>query len=99
MLLRLQRPLSLLTRAMSSSASASVPVRHNFFVYAPDKTEPGTLQRRLSVREKHLVGAKERHETGFIRQCRTHTFGVTYENTHVPISLQLLEVPLQPQTL
>ncbi|PPQ70515.1 hypothetical protein CVT26_013973 [Gymnopilus dilepis] len=48
---------------MSSSSS----VRHRFFVYAPDKTEPGTLERRLSVREKHLVGAKAGHESGFIR--------------------------------
>ena len=53
----------LLSRPMSSSSS----VRHRFFVYAPDKTEPGTLERRLSVREKHLVGAKAGHESGFIR--------------------------------
>ncbi|KAH9485231.1 Protein YciI [Psilocybe cubensis] len=48
---------------MSTSSSAT----HRFFVYAPDKTEPGTLERRLSVREKHLVGAKVSHESGFIR--------------------------------
>jgi hypothetical protein len=49
------------------STAASVPVRNRFFVYAPDKTEPGTLERRLSVREKHLAGAKVGHESGFIR--------------------------------
>ncbi|PPQ93677.1 hypothetical protein CVT25_012736 [Psilocybe cyanescens] len=49
------------------STTASTPVRHRFFVYAPDKTEPGTLERRLSVREKHLVGAKVNHESGLIR--------------------------------
>ncbi|KAF8875800.1 hypothetical protein CPB84DRAFT_1689464 [Gymnopilus junonius] len=49
------------------SSSASYPVRHRFFVYAPDKTEPGTLERRLSVREQHLVGARAGHESGFIR--------------------------------
>ncbi|KAF9567916.1 hypothetical protein CPC08DRAFT_626012 [Agrocybe pediades] len=50
-----------------SSGASSATIKHNFFVYAPDKTEPGTLQRRLSVRETHLGGAKERHETGFIQ--------------------------------
>ncbi|TFL04766.1 hypothetical protein BDV98DRAFT_502223 [Pterulicium gracile] len=31
----------------------------NFFVYAPDKTEEGTFQKRLAVREQHLVVARE----------------------------------------
>ncbi|KIM45093.1 hypothetical protein M413DRAFT_441756 [Hebeloma cylindrosporum] len=50
-----------------STTSSSNPIRHRFFVYAPDKTEDGTLARRLAVRERHLVGAKEGHESGFIR--------------------------------
>ncbi|KAF8972901.1 hypothetical protein BDZ97DRAFT_1648748 [Flammula alnicola] len=49
------------------STAASTPARHRFFVYAPDKTEEGTLARRLSVREQHLVGAKKGHESGIIR--------------------------------
>lgn len=34
------------------------PQRHNFIVYAPDMTDEGALQRRLSVRAKHLERAK-----------------------------------------
>lgn len=49
-----------------AAASTSIP-RHRFFVYAPDKTEQGTLARRLSVREEHLAGAKKGHESGIIR--------------------------------
>ncbi|KJA27721.1 hypothetical protein HYPSUDRAFT_156978 [Hypholoma sublateritium FD-334 SS-4] len=49
------------------STAASSPTKHRFFVYAPDKTEEGTLARRLSVRPKHIEGAKVGHESGFIR--------------------------------
>ncbi|KAF9484511.1 hypothetical protein BDN70DRAFT_872544 [Pholiota conissans] len=52
---------------MSTSASSAVSTKHRFFVYAPDKTEEGTLARRLSVRPQHLEGAKSGHESGFIR--------------------------------
>jgi len=37
---------------------------HQFLVYAPDKTDEGCFQRRLSVREKHLNGAKGLHDSG-----------------------------------
>jgi len=40
--------------------------RHKFFVYAPDKTDQGTFQRRLSVRPKHLVRSTQMFESGFI---------------------------------
>ncbi|KAH9980820.1 hypothetical protein BGW80DRAFT_294764 [Lactifluus volemus] len=39
------------TRRMSSS-----PTKHLFAVYAPDYMDSGTLERRLSVRERHLKG-------------------------------------------
>ncbi|KAF8160916.1 hypothetical protein B0H34DRAFT_795763 [Crassisporium funariophilum] len=53
---------------MSTATSAGqAPPRHRFFVYAPDKTEEGTLARRLSVRPTHLETAKERIANGFIR--------------------------------
>ncbi|KAJ8518046.1 hypothetical protein ONZ45_g4849 [Pleurotus djamor] len=45
--------------------SAQTPQR--FFVYAPDKTEEGTYERRLSVRPQHLEMAKENIAKGFIR--------------------------------
>ncbi|KAH9987461.1 hypothetical protein BJV74DRAFT_773987 [Russula compacta] len=33
---------------------SSSPTKHLFAVYAPDYTDPGVLEHRLSVREKHL---------------------------------------------
>ncbi|KAJ7815289.1 hypothetical protein B0H14DRAFT_2848150 [Mycena olivaceomarginata] len=49
---------------MSTSAS---PTLHKFFVYAPDKTDPDAFARRLSVRSKHLEGAKKAIADGSIR--------------------------------
>ncbi|KAF8197993.1 hypothetical protein BJ912DRAFT_1055662 [Pholiota molesta] len=49
------------------STSASTPTKHRFFVYAPDKTDEGALERRLSVRPQHLEGAKASHDNGLIR--------------------------------
>ncbi|KAJ2916318.1 hypothetical protein MD484_g4088, partial [Candolleomyces efflorescens] len=49
---------------MSSQAQ---PARQLFFVYAPDKTEEGTFERRMSVRPTHLEVAKERTGQGLIR--------------------------------
>jgi hypothetical protein len=46
--------------------STTSPNRHMFFVYAPDKTDQGTFQRRLSVRPKHLVRSTQMFECGFI---------------------------------
>lgn len=51
---------------MSTLAEGS-PNRQRFFVYAPDKTEEGTFERRLSVRPTHLETAKERTLKGIIR--------------------------------
>ncbi|KAI0261348.1 hypothetical protein BC834DRAFT_830366 [Gloeopeniophorella convolvens] len=38
-----------------STASAPAP-KHLFAVYAPDRSAPGALERRLAVRERHLAG-------------------------------------------
>jgi len=46
---------------------STAPTRQRFFVYAPDKTDEGILQLRLSVREKHLVGVKAAIADGTIR--------------------------------
>ncbi|KAJ6572081.1 hypothetical protein B0H19DRAFT_935854 [Mycena capillaripes] len=38
-----------------------------FFVYAPDKTDEGAVERRLSVRPKHLENAAKNINDGVIR--------------------------------
>ncbi|KAF5322488.1 hypothetical protein D9619_001361 [Psilocybe cf. subviscida] len=53
---------------MSAASTADcAPKKHLFMVYAPDKTEEGTLARRLAVREQHLAASKPRHESGLTR--------------------------------
>src|SRR6267154_1037305 len=47
------------TRNMSSS-----PTKRLFVIYAPDSTDPGTLDRRLSVREEHLAGINRLKSSG-----------------------------------
>jgi len=50
------------TRMMSSS-----PTKHLFAVYAPDYTDPGVLERRFSVREKHLKGIDGMLDSGIMK--------------------------------
>ncbi|KAJ7258435.1 hypothetical protein B0H12DRAFT_1014890 [Mycena haematopus] len=40
---------------------------HKFLVYAPDKTDAGAAERRLSVRPKHLENAAPNISAGVIR--------------------------------
>ncbi|KLO12330.1 hypothetical protein SCHPADRAFT_915678 [Schizopora paradoxa] len=47
--------------------SSDSPKKFQFMVYAPDMTDEGAFQRRLSVREKHLADAKAKHVTGFVK--------------------------------
>jgi len=54
-----------------------------FFVYAPDKTDEGTFQRRLSVRPTHLVRSTGMFETGFIRAAGAM---LTPESVETPTS-------------
>lgn len=51
---------------MATNEAASPPTLHQFVVYAPDKTEPGTFEKRLSVRAKHLENAGALIGKGFI---------------------------------
>ncbi|KAJ7512454.1 hypothetical protein B0H11DRAFT_1698841 [Mycena galericulata] len=46
------------------SAASGIP---RFFVYAPDKTDEGAFERRLSVRAKHLDNAAKGINDGVIR--------------------------------
>ena len=69
---RSYRPVQVGIARMSSQAQ---PAPKYFFVYAPDKTEEGTFERRMSVRPTHLQVAHERTGQGLIRMLGT--IGVT----------------------
>jgi hypothetical protein len=69
---------------MSSQAR---PTPKYFFVYAPDKTEAGTFERRMSVRPKHLETAHERTGQGLIRMLDTVVNSVHAALTIPPPSL------------
>lgn len=60
---------ALLTRPLSRFMSTAASPRQSqlFFIWAPDKTEEGTFERRLSVRSTHLESAKAHKSDGFIR--------------------------------
>lgn len=45
----------------------STAPRQRFLVYAPDKSEEGTLEKRLSVRPKHIEGATANFNGGLVR--------------------------------
>ncbi|KAF8638015.1 hypothetical protein AX16_010647 [Volvariella volvacea WC 439] len=49
------------------SESTTTPTKHLFFVYAPDKTEEGTFERRLAARPKHLELAAKNVASKFTR--------------------------------
>lgn len=51
--------------------STITPVLHKFVVYAPDKAEEGTLERRLSVRAQHLENAQPLISAGIISMFDT----------------------------
>ncbi|KAN0107039.1 hypothetical protein V8E52_010547 [Russula decolorans] len=46
---------------------SSSPTKRLFAIYAPDYTNPGTLDRRISVREEHLKGISELRSTGIAK--------------------------------
>jgi hypothetical protein len=81
-------------RVMSSSSTST---KHLFAVHAPDYTDSGVLERRVSVREKHLKGIEGMTDTGTIS---------TYTLPHyilVPMTIrnyvQNLGEPFQHQSL
>ncbi len=51
---------------------SAAPPRHKFIVYAPNMTDEGALQRRLSVRPAHLQRAKEEIAKGVISAFLTY---------------------------
>ncbi|KAJ6616479.1 hypothetical protein B0H10DRAFT_2037227 [Mycena sp. CBHHK59/15] len=63
--LRIKGVLSSVFLSLSTmSASSGLP---RFFVYAPDKTDSGAFERRLSVRAKHFENATKAINDGTIR--------------------------------
>ncbi|KAH6914210.1 hypothetical protein BKA70DRAFT_1260736 [Coprinopsis sp. MPI-PUGE-AT-0042] len=58
---------SLRVNHISRMSTAAAAPRHRFLVYAPDKTEEGTFEKRLSVRSKHLETAHERNIAGIVK--------------------------------
>ena len=53
------------SRSMSSHAENARP-RHKFIVYAPDMTDEGAFERRLSVRQAHLDNASKQAKKGIV---------------------------------
>jgi hypothetical protein len=54
---------------MSSTTTTTL---HNFVVYAPDKTEAGTFEKRMGARPKHLENAKTLIQSGFVSKSMEH---------------------------
>ncbi|KAM5545056.1 hypothetical protein V8D89_001167 [Ganoderma adspersum] len=50
-----------------SSGGQNAPARHKFIVYAPDMSDEGALQRRLSVRQSHLDNATAQARNGVVK--------------------------------
>ena len=48
---------------------SSSPVKRIFTVYAPDHTDPGTLELRISVLEDHLKGINSLRSSGILSKC------------------------------
>ncbi len=64
-------------------SSESAP-RSLFFVYAPDKTDEGALERRLSVRSKHLEGARASIASGLISELHGNHKSASNVDVRIP---------------
>jgi hypothetical protein len=53
------------------TTTETAPTFHHFVVYAPDKTEAGTFEKRLAVRSKHLENVQVLIGNGTISECIT----------------------------
>jgi len=51
-----------------SNVPASEIKKHNFYVFAPDKAEEGTLAKRYNVRPQHLEKLQPLIDSGIIRK-------------------------------
>jgi len=65
------------TRMMSSS-----PSKYLSAVYAPDYTDPGVLERRFSIREKHLKGIDGMLDSGVMSTCIPLVHGRRHDYSH-----------------
>ncbi|KZP08448.1 hypothetical protein FIBSPDRAFT_874564 [Athelia psychrophila] len=52
---------------MTSTETAAAPTFHHFVVWAPDKIEEGTFEKRLSVRSHHLEGLSKLIGSGDVK--------------------------------
>jgi uncharacterized protein YciI len=48
---------------------SSSPMKRLFTVWAPDYTDPGTLERRISVLEDHMKGIESLRSSGILSMC------------------------------
>lgn len=62
---RFRAPTALYSAARMTTAAAAAKL--NFLVYAPDRTEEGTFEKRMSVRPAHLENAASLISSGFSR--------------------------------
>jgi hypothetical protein len=60
-------PARLLSRVMSSAPALELK-EHQFFVYAPDKTDEDTLTKRYDVRPQHLEKLQPLIDSGTVRK-------------------------------
>jgi hypothetical protein len=81
------------TRNMSSS-----PTKRLFTIYAPDSTDPGTLERRISVREEHGKGIGRLRSDGIASMCISLQL-TPLTTTHYIFFAQNLGVPFWHQNL
>lgn len=70
---------------------------HKFIVYAPDKTDEGCFQRRLSVRPKHLENSAKLHEAGELSVCSVLSRLV--QTTSLMIILEIGGAMLTPESI
>lgn len=54
------------TMSTEEPTPAPAPVLHQFVIYAPDKPEEGTFEKRLAVRSQHLVKVGDLIGKGYI---------------------------------
>ena len=52
----------------TETTTETTPPLHHFIVYAPDKTEPLTLGKRLHVRDQHVKNVKALINDGVISE-------------------------------
>jgi uncharacterized protein len=54
---------------MAATETAVALTLHHFIVYAPDKADAGTFEKRLAVRSKHLENLTRLIGNGTVSTC------------------------------